>query len=147
MVILKTSILNGCKYWISHNVTLGRGLGFDEELIADLEDDFENSQKFTPAEKAAIKWAEVLTEKTYRGENPQAMPDLKKHFSNEQIVEITMVSCMFNFWNRFTDSLQIDVEEPLVVSRFSKSKSLNITDYVSFMCDCWWNRHSTRTKN
>ena len=67
--------------------------------------------------------------------------------SNEQIVEITMVSCMFNFWNRFTDSLQIDVEEPLVVSRFSKSKSLNITDYVSFMCDCWWNRHSTRTKN
>ena len=54
---------------------------------------------------------------------------------------------MFNFWNRFTDSLQIDVEEPLVMSRFSKSKSLNITDYVSFMCDCWWNRHSTRTKN
>ena len=54
---------------------------------------------------------------------------------------------MFNFWNRFTDSLQIDVEEPLVVSRFSKSKSLNITDYVSFMCDCWWSRHPLERKN
>ena len=80
---------------------------------------------FTPAEKAAIKWAEVLTEKTYRGENPQAMPALKEHYSDAQIVEITMVSCTFNFWNRFTDSLQIDIEEAPVMARFTKSKTID----------------------
>ena len=37
-------------------------MGFDDELIAAIEGDFENSDLFTPAEKAAIKWAEVLTE-------------------------------------------------------------------------------------
>ena len=57
----------------------------------------------------------MLTEKTYRGENPQAMPALKEHYSDAQIVEITMVSCTFNFWNRFTDSLQIDIEEAPVI--------------------------------
>ena len=115
-------------------------LGFDDELIAAIEGDFEASELFTPAEKAAIKWAEVLTEKTYRGENPQAMPELKKHYSDAQIVEITMVSCTFNFWNRFTDSLQIDIEEAPVMARFSKSKTIDPADYVAYMCDCWWTK-------
>ena len=115
-------------------------MGFEEELISAIEGDFVSSNKFTPAEKAAIKWAEILTEKTYRGENPQAMPELKKHYTHEQIVEITMVSCMFNFWNRFTDSLQIDIEDSPVMGKFSKSKKLKKTDYISFMCDCWWNK-------
>jgi hypothetical protein len=109
-------------------------------LIAAIDGDFEASDLFTPAEKAAIKWAEVLTEKAYRGENPQAMPELKKHYSDAQIVEITMVSCFFNFWNRFADGLQIDIEEDSIMKRFTKSKTIDLDDYVAFMCDCWWNK-------
>ncbi len=109
-------------------------------MIAAIEGDFQASDLFTPAEKAAIKWAEVLTEKTYRGENPQAMPELKAHYSDAQIVEITMVSCMFNFWNRFTDGLQIDIEDATVMERFTKSTTIDPNDYVTFMCDCWWNK-------
>jgi len=115
-------------------------LGFDDELIAAIEGDFENSELFTPAEKAAIKWAEVLTEKTYRGENPQAMPELKKYYNDAQIVEITMVSCFFNFWNRFADGLQVDIEDEPVMNRFIKSKTIDPADYVAYMCDCWWNK-------
>ena len=138
MVILKTSTLNGCKYWTGHNVTLGRALGFEEELIAEIEGDYENSDLFTADEKAAIKWAEVLTEKTYR-ENPQAMPELKKHFNEAQIVEISMVSGFFNFWNRFADGLQIDIEDDPVMNLFAKSTSVDKDEYVDFMRDCWWN--------
>jgi hypothetical protein len=32
-------------------------------MVEALEGDFQSSDFFTPAEKAAIKWAEVLTEK------------------------------------------------------------------------------------
>jgi hypothetical protein len=109
-------------------------------MIAAIEGDFENSDHFTPAEKAAMKWAEVLTEKTYRGENPQAMPELKKHYNEAQIVEITMVSCFFNFWNRFADGLQADIEDAPVMGTFTKSKSIDPADYVAFMCDCWWTK-------
>ena len=114
-------------------------MGFDDELIAAIDGDFENSELFTPAEKAAIKWAEVLTEKTYR-ENPQAMPELKKHYDEAQIVEITMVSCFFNFWNRLADGLQVDIEDEPVMNRFVKSKTVDPADYVAFMRDCWWNK-------
>ena len=115
-------------------------MGFDDDLIAAIDGDFEASDLFTPAEKAAINWAEVLTEKAYRGENPQAMPELKKHYNDAQIVEITMVSCFFNFWNRFADGLQIDIEEAPVMERFTKSKTIDPADYVDYMCDCWWNK-------
>ena len=107
-------------------------------MIAEIEGDYQNSDMFTPDEKAAIKWAEVLTEKTYR-ENPQAMLELKKHFNEAQIVEISMVSGFFNFWNRFADGLQIDIEDDPVMNLFTKSTSVNKDDYVDFMRDCWWN--------
>ena len=115
-------------------------MGFDDDLIAAIEGDYLNSGLFTPAEKAAMKWAEVLTEKTYRGENPGTMPELKKHYNDAQIVEITMVSCFFNFWNRFADGLQADIEEAPVMGTFTKSKTVDPKDYVAFMCDCWWNK-------
>lgn len=114
-------------------------MGFDEEIIAALEGDFQSSEVLTAPEKAAIKWAEVLTQMTYRGENPQAMPELKKHFNPAQIVEITMISGFFNFWNRFTDSLQIDIEEAPVMNQFVKSATIDPADYVAYMRDCWWN--------
>ncbi|MFT5181607.1 MAG: hypothetical protein ACI8S3_001491 [Alphaproteobacteria bacterium] len=82
----------------------------------------------------------MLTEMTYRGQNPQAMPELKKYYSDAQIVEITMVSCTFNFWNRFTDGLQIEIEDSPVMELFTKSKTIDPTDYVAFMCDCWWTK-------
>lgn len=121
-------------------------MGFDDELIAAIDGDFGNSDLFTPAEKAAIKWAEVLTEKTYR-ENPQAMPELKKYYDEAQIVEITMVSCFFNFWNRFADGLQVDIEAEPVMNRFVKSKTVDPADYVAFMRDCWWNKPGAGENN
>ena len=33
LLILKTSTLNGCAYCIGHNTTLGRSLGFDDDLV------------------------------------------------------------------------------------------------------------------
>jgi AhpD family alkylhydroperoxidase len=137
LVILKTSFINGCNYCIGHNSSLGRSLGFSEEEIEAIDGDFRNSDFFSPAEKAAIAWAEYLTERTYR-QHPEAMPELKAHFTEPQIVEITMVSGFFNFWNRFVDSLQIDLEPEKMVGNIKKSKVIDPQDYLAFMRDCWW---------
>jgi len=34
------------------------------------------------------------------------LEDLRKHYSEEQIVELTLVICLANFTNRFNDALQ-----------------------------------------
>ena len=141
LVILKTSMLNGCRYCIGHNSALGRSIGFSDAEIAEIEGDYRASPYFSDAEKAAIAWAEHLTEKTYRA-HPEAMDALKRHYDEAQIVEITMVSGFFNFWNRFTDSLQVDLETEHVVGNIKKSKKVDLDAYVAFMRDGWWRQEA-----
>jgi uncharacterized peroxidase-related enzyme len=138
LVILKTSTLNACSYCIGHNTALGKSLGFEDDEIDAISGDYQNSDYFSVAEKAAISWAEVLTEKTYN-QRKDAKEELKKHFSPEQIIEITMVSGFFNFWNRFTDSLEIDLETSDSVGNIRKSKVVDPQAYKNYLRDCWWN--------
>jgi uncharacterized peroxidase-related enzyme len=138
LAILKTSMLNGCEYCVGHNTALGKAVGYSDDQIAAIEGDYQASELFTPAQKAAIAWAECLTLKTYR-QKPEVMAELKNHFSHEQIVEITMVSGFFNFWNRFTDGLQVDIEASEQVGLIRNSKKIEPDDYMAFMQSTWWN--------
>ncbi|MBF0277488.1 MAG: carboxymuconolactone decarboxylase family protein [SAR324 cluster bacterium] len=116
-----------------------------EEEFEAIENDDQTSDFFTPSEKAAMRWAQVLTEKGYHGEpgrppvSKDAMKEMKKHFNDAQIVEISMVSGFFNFWNRFTDILEVDIEEGKPMDSFTKSTKINPEDYVAYLRECWWN--------
>ena len=138
LVILKTSMLNGCQYCIDHNLVLGRACGLTDDQIAAIDGDYQASGLFTAAEKAALAWAQHMTELTYR-ENPDAMTELKKHFDDAQIVEISMTCGFFNFWNRFNDSLQIDPEGHEITAQFKKSATISVDDFAEYMKNCWWN--------
>ena len=37
----------------------------------------------------------------------KALEELKKYFSEEQIVELTLAICVANFTNRFNDAMQL----------------------------------------
>ena len=123
-------------------------MGFSEDLIKAVEGDYLNSELFSNEEKAAMRWAEVMTEKLYQGKPgspPQdgpAFEELQKYYNEAQIVEISMVSGFFNFWNRFTDSLNIDIEDNPVMNLFRRSVSVDPDDYKAYMQDCWWNEKS-----
>ncbi len=114
-------------------------------MIDAVRGDYLNSDQFTDAEKAAMRWAEVMTEKLYQGgpgkkpQHHEAFAELQKHFSEEQIVEIAFTSGFFNFWNRFTDSFEIDIEDHPVMNLFQKSTAIDPDDYAAFMRACWWN--------
>jgi AhpD family alkylhydroperoxidase len=145
LAILKTSMLNGCAYCIGHNTQLGRAVGFSDDQIEALEGDYRGSELFTAEETAAIAWAECLTLMTYR-EKPEVMTELKKHFNHAQIVEITMVSGYFNFWNRFTDSLQVDIEAEEQVGLIRNSRKIEMDDYLTYMQSTWWNETARASK-
>ena len=65
------------------------------------------SAAFNEKDKATLLYAERLT----RGASAVrdgTLHDLEKHFSEDQIVELTLVICMANFTNRFNDGLQVE---------------------------------------
>lgn len=59
---------------------------------------------FAPAEKAALAWAEAVTRVAETG-TPQALNDaLFVHYSEQKIVDLTLIIAQMNAWNRLAIS-------------------------------------------
>jgi alkylhydroperoxidase family enzyme len=66
---------------------------------------YERSPLFNEKDKAAILHVERVT----RGAaaiRDGSLQELRKHFDEGQIVELTLVTCVANFTNRFNDALR-----------------------------------------
>lgn len=67
-------------------------------------DFYKGSKAFDEKEKAVLLHAERVTRaaSTSRG---TTLDELRKHFGDGEIVELTLVICLANFTNRFNDAL------------------------------------------
>jgi len=112
LVIIKTSALNRSAYCMSHNVPLGKKIGLTEAQIAAAQGDtYMASPDLDERQKAAVRWAEAVTNMTARDDN-EAFAEMKKHFSEKQIVELTVFCGMWNYSNRLCEALHVDLERP-----------------------------------
>ena len=112
LVIIKTSALNGSAYCMSHNVPLGKKVGLTEEQIAAAQgSDYMANAALDARQKAAIRWAEAVTNMTARDDDA-AFQAMQQHFSEQQIVELTVFCGMWNYSNRLCEALHIDLEHP-----------------------------------
>ena len=68
---------------------------------------YERSSLFDAREKAVILFADRLT-RSAAPVRDAALEDMRKHFSEDQVVELAMVVCMANFTNRFNDGLRLE---------------------------------------
>ena len=63
---------------------------------------------FDPAMKAALVYAERMNRDAHRVTD-QVFAEMRKHYSDPEILEITCVVGLANYWNRFTTALRIDL--------------------------------------
>ena len=92
LAIVAVSKLNECHYCVAHHKL-----------------DYENHPEFDAVDKLVVEYTIQVTN------TPQRMRDkmferLRAHFSEAQIVEITMRIALCGFFNRFNDALMIDAE-------------------------------------
>jgi alkylhydroperoxidase family enzyme len=112
LVIIKTSALNRSAYCMSHNVPLGRKIGLTQEQIEAAQgSEYMASPALDDRQKAAIRWAEAVTNLTAR-EDEAAFQAMRQHFSEKQIVELTVFCGMWNYSNRLCEALHVDLERP-----------------------------------
>src|SRR4051794_35265075 len=112
LVIIKTSALNHSAYCMSHNVPLGKKIGLTEAQIAAAQGDtYMASPDLDERQKAAVRWAAAVTNMTARDDN-EAFAEMKKHFSEKQIVELTVFCGMRDFPNRLGEQLHDRLEHP-----------------------------------
>ncbi len=71
---------------------------------------------FTERERAVLLWAEHVTHNTAK-ERDDVFGELAKHFTDSEIVELTMVVTYFNMRNKFNDALGIPIETQEEIDR------------------------------
>jgi uncharacterized peroxidase-related enzyme len=106
LAYLKASRLNGCEYETRAHAAAAKKAGLTEEQIREM-DYFHRSHAFDEKEKSILLYAERMT----RGAAPmreRTLQEMRKHLSEDQIVELTLVVATANFSNRFNDALQIE---------------------------------------
>jgi uncharacterized peroxidase-related enzyme len=107
MVYLRVSFINQCNYCSQHHISSSKkvGLGPDDWKAFKAGD----VSRYSDPEQTALKYAEKLTKTP--GEIKDADVDgLKKHFSDQQIVDLHLLIGLVNLTNRFTDPLGLDLE-------------------------------------
>lgn len=69
---------------------------------------FANAENFTPAVKATIKLAENMT---VNGQlvTDEDFAELRQYYTAPEIIELTSLIGMVNYFNRFTTTLRIDL--------------------------------------
>ena len=112
MVAHVTSLSNGCQYCSAHTFKNGADNGVSQEKLEALWE-FETSPIFSDAERAALRVAVTGGQCPSYATN-RDMTELKKHFTDPQIVEIGAVIALFGFNNRWNAFMETDVEDTVM---------------------------------
>ena len=113
---------------------LGQALGLkDEEFDALQADNYRDSPLFDDREKAVMAWAEAMTLNTAKRDN-KVWDDLKKHFSDAEIVEISLITGMFNMINRLNDSFRTELEPAEVNRRQGGALGVSLSALNEYGC-------------
>jgi uncharacterized peroxidase-related enzyme len=114
LAIVAVSQVNACEYCVVHHkpflaVEGVSGAGVDRLL------DYRQHPELDEVDRLVVEYAIAATERPNR--LPEAMFDrLRRHFTEAQIVELTLRITLCGFFNKFNDALRIE-EEPEAAAR------------------------------
>jgi len=100
LVRLRASQINGCAYCVDMHTTDARKGGETERRLATVVV-WRETPFFTDRERAALAWTEALTLVSHDHVPDSVWEAVKPHFSDEEIVDLTLLISAINSWNRF----------------------------------------------
>ena len=102
------SLTAGCRYCQAHTALAAQRYGASEARLAEIWN-YERSDLFSPAEKAALAFAQAASS-VPNGVDGAIAADLKAHWTDEEVVEILGVVALFGYLNRWNDSMATRLE-------------------------------------
>lgn len=98
--------INGCNWCIDFGLAQASRQGVTPEKMAAV-GSYATSSLFTPAERAALAYAAEATQVGARVAE-RTFAELRRHFSDREIVELAVAVAMENFYNRLNAPLEIE---------------------------------------
>ncbi len=100
LVRLRASQINGCAFCVDMHTTDARKGGESERRLATVVV-WRETPFFTDRERAALEWTEALTLVSQKHVPDAVWQAVRPHFSDEELVDLTLLISAINAWNRF----------------------------------------------
>ena len=107
LVRLRASYLNGCAYCVDMHTKDARVAGESEQRLYAVPV-WRETPFFTPRERAALAWTEAVTEVGRTGVPDDVYDEVRTHFSEAELVDLTMAIVTINGWNRLAVSFRTE---------------------------------------
>ena len=101
LVKIRASQINGCAYCLDMHTKDARANGETEQRIYTLSA-WRETPFFSDRERAALLWAETLTTLSQNDVSDEVFEAVHVHFSDEEMVDLTMAIIAINGWNRLS---------------------------------------------
>jgi len=99
LIDFRVSQINGCAYCLDmHSKDLRAGGETEQRLY--MMDAWREAPVYTERERAALAWAEAVTKLTAGHVPDEVYQEAKKQFSDEELIDLTMVVISINSYNR-----------------------------------------------
>lgn len=99
LVKIRASQLNGCGFCLDMHTKDARAEGETEQRIYVL-DAWREAPFYTPRERAALAWTEAVTKIDEGGPTDELQREVREHFTDAELVNLTMAVIVINGWNR-----------------------------------------------
>ncbi len=99
LIKMRASQINGCAYCLDMQSIDARAAGESEQRLYTL-DAWRETPFFSERERAALAWTEAVTLISQTHAPDDVYAEMQKHFSEKEIVDLTLVAAMINLWNR-----------------------------------------------
>jgi AhpD family alkylhydroperoxidase len=107
LVKMRASQINGCAYCLdAHSKALRKG-GETEQRIY-LLNAWRESPLYTSRERAALAWTDALTLIADTQAPDEVYEEVRRHFDDKEVVDLTTLIGMINLWNRLAISLRYE---------------------------------------
>ena len=108
LIMYTVSRSAGCQYCAAHSANLAALRDVPTRKIEAL-GQFEESPEFSEAERAALRFAQAAGQ-VPNGVGNTELAELRRHFDDDQILEIVAVLALLGFLNRWNDTLATTLE-------------------------------------
>jgi len=115
---------------------LGQALGLTDAEFDALQGDYRSSALFDEREKAALAWAEAMTLNTAKSDDA-VWNEMRRLFSDAEIVEISLASGLFAMINRLNDSFRTELESEEYNRRQHRAVGVSaqaLDEYACLIC-------------
>jgi AhpD family alkylhydroperoxidase len=105
LVRLRASQINGCAFCVDMHATDARKGGETDRRLAAVVV-WRETPFFTDRERAALEWTEAVTLVSQDHVPDAVWEAVKPYFSDEEMVDLTLLISAINSWNRFAISFR-----------------------------------------